>query len=190
MPESIRSFVALELPLELKFKLKDFLDELKKTAPKVKWVKSESIHITLKFLGNQPTEIIDKTMMQLMNVPKSITPFSLTTNNFGAFPGSKHPRVFWLGLNNKESEQLNQLQHRVENALQALGFEKEKRKFSAHLTLGRVKVQQNFTALWEVIEKTPFPVFSFEVNEFVLMRSILKPQGAVYRPLQKYSLQG
>lgn len=189
MPESIRSFVAVELPQELKKSLAAYLARLNETAPKVKWVKSESIHITLKFLGNQAPETVDRILPHLMEMPRQIAPITVSSGRFGAFPGRKNPRVFWLGLEDNRAQALTRLQHQVESSLQELGIEKDKRKFRAHLTLGRVKFAQDFDALWEWVENNPFPPCSFEVREFVLMRSILKPEGAVYRVLQKYSLQ-
>ena len=190
MTDTIRSFAAISLPENLKSKLEQYLLELKQIAPKVKWVRSESIHITLKFLGEQKSDLVDKVSMRLMDVPDSFSGISLSTGHFGAFPGEKRPRVFWLGINSTQMEKLLQLQRWVENELQVLGFEKEKRRFSPHLTLGRVKHPDDFSRLWKYAEENPFPELSFNVEEFYLMRSILKPTGAVYRPLQKYSLQG
>jgi len=186
LSEIIRSFVAIELPEALKKQLDAYIANLRPFAPKVKWVKSASIHLTLKFLGNQPAEIVDMVLTSLMHPPENLAPFRLAIRHFGAFSGRKHPRVFWLGL--EDQPKLIHLQQWVENTLEPLGFEKERRRFSAHLTLGRVKVPQDFSALWAFTDKNPFPPFSFIVNDFVLMRSLLKPAGAEYRVLQKYSL--
>ena len=189
MSDLIRSFVAIELPQDLKFELDKYIHKLRELAPKVKWVKAESLHLTLKFLGNVPAEIVDKSVIKLINLPETMLPFSLTTGHFGSFPSRSKPRVFWLGLYNQVEGQLERLHLWVDESMQALGFEKESRKFKPHLTLGRVKVREDFAELRDFVEKNPFPAFSFEVNEFVLMRSILSPQGARYRPIHKFSLQ-
>ncbi len=190
MPDIIRSFAAISLPDYLKSEIESYVERLRETAPGVKWVKTESIHITLKFLGEQKSEVIDNVSTRLMNVPESFSGITLTSGQFGAFPDEKKPRVFWLGINSSEMEKLLQLQRWIENELQPLGFEKEKRRFSPHLTLGRVKHPEDFSGLWDHVQQNAFPEISFDVKEFYLMRSILKPAGAVYTPLQKYSLQG
>jgi len=114
--------------------------------------------------------------------------FKITIRNFGAFPGKRSPRVFWLGVDSEPRESLFDLFVFIEDNLHSLGFEKEKRRFSPHLTLARVKKPERFDALWNFAEKHPFEPYSFEVKEFVLMQSFLKPDGAVYKPIQKYSL--
>ena len=186
MAEIIRSFAAVELPEALKEQMAAYIAALRPLAPNVKWVKCASFHLTLKFLGNQPAEKIDRVLTSLIRTPENLGPFGLSIRYFGAFPGRKQPRVFHLGL--EEQPKLNALQQWVEDTLAPLGFGKERRRFSAHLTLGRVKVVQDFSSLWAFADKNPFPPFSFAVKDFVLMRSLLKPGGAEYRVLQKYSL--
>lgn len=189
MSETIRSFLAIELPEFLKFKLDEFIRSLQAKTGKTKWVKDSNLHLTLKFLGNQPSEKIDALIPALVRGNPPLQPFRITTNKFGAFPGRQRPRVFWLGINAAPQDALADLRSWIENSLEPLGFEKETKPFRPHLTLGRSKIPEDFSTLWEYIAQHPFPPFSFEVNRFVLMRSILKPTGAEYRVLQKFSLQ-
>lgn len=190
MNELIRSFVAIELPAEIKTAIDSYIQQIRKLAPNIKWAKAASIHITLKFLGEQPPELIDKTLAGLLPVSEIASPFQLTVTQFGAFPNEKRPRVFWLGIESQPAEPLFTLQSWIEERLVPLGFEKERRRFSPHLTMARVKFPENFAALWSFVQANPFPAQSFAVHEIVLMRSLLKPSGAEYRPVQKYSLRG
>ena len=189
MPETIRSFLAIELPEFLKFKLAEYRHSLQSLAPKTKWSKEENLHLTLKFLGDQPAETIDALISGLVRGKAPVSPFRIKTAKFGAFPGKRRPRVFWLGTESSPQNVLRDLHNWIESNLEPLGFERETKPFRPHLTLGRSKIPEDFDALWEYAEAHPFPPFSFEVHHFVLMRSILKPSGAEYKTIQKFSLQ-
>lgn len=186
--EKIRSFVAIELPKELKKRIDDYQRQLKPLCRHTRWVKSDSLHITLKFLGEQEADLIQRVQQNLEHVSGVFSPFQITIKEFGAFPGKRNPRVLWLGVISEPLQQLYQLFQFVENDLHGLGFPKEKRRFSPHLTLARVKQPGNFEALWKFVQNNPFEPFPFEVKEIVLMRSFLKPQGTEYKALAKFSL--
>ncbi len=188
MYETIRCFVAIELPEKLKNDIDQYVTQLRPLAPKVKWVKAASMHITLKFLGNQPPTVVDAVIETLLTDLPDTPPFWLTVSGFGAFPNERRPRVFWLGIRSEPREPFYALQAAIEERLERMGIESEQRRFSPHLTLGRVKFPQDFTPLFDFAQRRPFPEFSFKVNRFVLMRSFLKPQGAEYRPLHVFSL--
>jgi len=188
MGELIRSFIAIELPPDLQQKIDDFNRGLKQAAPEIRWLSGRSIHITLKFLGEQPPERMNAVIPALMDVCDRFEPFQLTVSGFGAFPDEKRPRVFWLGVRSNPVPPLYALQNRIEEILLPLGFDRENRRFSPHLTLARVKFPGDFAHLWKYTATTPFPEYTFPVKEIVLMRSLLKPTGALYKPLQKYSL--
>ncbi len=188
MSRNIRCFFAIELPFELKERIAAFLSELKKHASGVKWVKSDALHITLKFMGNQPPEQVDKLVTTLLSNPLSVDGFGIRVEGFGAFPNKRRPRVFWLGVESLPRTPLYSLFEQLEQQLEPLGFERENRRFSPHLTLGRVKTPADFDRLWNWAEGNPFRTFQFEVESFVLMQSILKPSGAEYKLLQKYPL--
>ncbi len=186
--KTIRSFVAIELPEKLKEQIDAYQKNLKHFTRFVRWVNPQSLHITLKFLGNQETELINRVQENLQQVKGAFEPFKITVNQFGAFPGKRNPRVFWLGIKGEPLESLRNLFYFLENNLHSLGFSKETRPFSPHLTLGRVKSMERFDDLWDFVQKNSFVPFTFKVNEIVLMQSFLKPQGAVYKPIEKYGL--
>ncbi|APF20683.1 2'-5' RNA ligase [Caldithrix abyssi DSM 13497] len=187
--ETIRSFVAIELPADLKKQIDQYQRQLKPLCRHTRWVNSKGLHITLKFLGEQEPDLIDRVQQNLFHVQGAVKPFRLTVKNFGAFPGKRSPRVLWLGVVSQPLEAVHDLFQFIEENLHGLGFVKEKRRFSPHLTLARVKQPGRFDPLWEYVQKHPFEPYTFEVNKIVLMRSILKPQGAEYRPIATYSLR-
>ncbi len=186
--EEIRSFVAIELPQAVKERIEAYQKKLKRFTRHVRWVQVPSLHVTLKFLGNQPPEKVERVQENLLTLQDAFRPFTITINQFGAFPGKRNPRVLWLGVKSEPLEALFDLFQFLENNLHGLGFPKETRRFSPHLTLARVKAPERFAPLWDFVRENPFEPFSFKVDEIVLMRSFLKPQGAEYRPIRKYRL--
>jgi len=188
MAEIIRSFIAIELPPALIDRIDSYQKELKPFTRHVRWVKPAALHVTLKFLGEREKPLIDRVQQNLQTVSGAFRPFALTVNQFGAFPGKRNPRVFWLGIKSEPLELLPDLFHFLENNLQGLGFAKETRRFSPHLTLARVKQPERFDDLWTFVQSHPFEPFRFNVREIVLMQSFLKPQGAVYKAIEKFAL--
>ena len=190
MSEKIRSFIAIEIPENIRKDINRYIQELQKHAPKLKWVKPESLHITLKFLGEQDPQRIEQAIVNLTKLGNNLDGFDLSIKNFGAFPNEKRPKVLWLGLEAIPRESFFGLFNRIEDTLEGIGFEREQRKFSPHLTLARIKYPDNFSGLFEFVAKNPFETHTFSVDGFVLMRSFLKQSGAEYKVIQKYPLHG
>ena len=178
MNETIRCFIAIELPIEIKNQIESYIAELINLAPKLKWVKKEGLHITIKFLGNQSTQKIENMINVLLPLGQTCQPFKISIKNIGAFPNQRKPRVIWLGIEAEPRELFFQTHAWIQDKLEHIGFEKEQRKFSPHLTLARIKFPVDLNELWKFIDANPFPIQKFNVNEIVLMRSILKPSGA------------
>ena len=189
MSEMIRSFLAIELPDTLKFKISEYISALSDCTENVKWVNSNNLHLTLKFLGNQPEDKINRLIPCLIQAGNAVSSFQLKTSMIGAFPNTRKPRVLWLGAECDPKQNTQLLKNWIENTLEPIGLEKDDKKLKAHLTLGRVKYPEDYSSLWNYIEAHPFKPFSFEVKQFVLMRSILKPDGPKYSVLQKFSLR-
>ncbi len=189
MNETIRCFFAIPLPQELKDKIDLYISELKKIYPQVKWIKAGSLHITLKFLGNIDPGLVEEVSITAMDMPLIMNPFHIKIKGTGVFPNRHKPRIIWLGIQSIPHQPLYNLQESLETNLELLGFEKEKRRFNPHLTIGRVKMPTDFEQLWQYIDTSTFSSAEFEANEFLLMRSFLKPTGAEYRIIQKYPLR-
>ncbi|TFH02879.1 MAG: RNA 2',3'-cyclic phosphodiesterase, partial [Calditrichales bacterium] len=122
----------------------------------------------------------------LEDVSKLTKPFSLEIAGAGAFPGKNRPRVFWLGMSVEKESPLFGIQQWIEEAMAVLEFEKENRRFSPHLTLGRVKFNADFSGIFQYLEKHPFPSIAFTVDHVSLIQSHIKPSGAEYTMLSEY----
>ena len=182
--EQVRSFIAIELPDELKLGLSQLQAGLKLGKQSwVKWVDPYSIHLTLKFLGNIAVDRIGEITRAMETAAQGISPFHLEVKELGAFPNLKRVQVVWVGITG-EVDRLGQLQQRLESNLAPLGFAPESRPFTPHLTLARLRdraspdEQQRFGQL---IASTRFEAaYSVEVDAINLMRSQLTREGAIY----------
>jgi len=136
---NIRCFIALELSEELKTQICNIQKSFSKLAHGyVKWVAPQSVHLTLKFLGDIQVQTIDRIVSVLSGVAAKTTPFSLGTTNLGVFPNFNRPAVLWIGIDG-DIRSLLSLHAGIDTQLEPLGFHKEKRVFSPHLTLARLK---------------------------------------------------
>ena len=191
--EQIRSFIAIELPDEVKSVLAQLQAQLKtgKQLP-VKWADPYNIHLTLKFLGNIDVNKIREITGAIEAAAQGISPFHLEVKDLGVFPNFKRTRVVWVGVSG-EVAQLSQLQQRIESNLAPLGFAPESRSFTPHLTLARVREraspdeQQSFGQL---IASTKFEtVYGFSVDSINLMKSELTREGAIYSRIRSVKLK-
>jgi 2'-5' RNA ligase len=191
--EEIRSFIAMELPPEIKSTLARLQNQLKSSsrAP-VKWVDPDSIHLTLKFLGNIDTELIDKITVALEEACRGVHPFSLEISGLGVFPNERRVRVVWVGLAG-ETEKLGQLQKRVDDSLAPMGFRAEARPFTAHLTMARVREQatpDERQTLGRLVSGAAMESGgSLNVNAVHLMRSQLTREGPIYTRISSVALK-
>jgi RNA 2',3'-cyclic 3'-phosphodiesterase len=190
--EPIRSFIAIELPSQIKAALSRLQDNLRTSKnSSVKWVDPEGIHLTLKFLGNVDEAEISALNKALSEAVRGVASFHLELGGPGAFPSSQAPRVVWVGVEG-EIEPLRTLHNSIDRVLTPLGFPPEKRAFSPHLTLGRVREEilpgerrrlgENVVGLKTGVK------LSFKVESINLMRSKLTREGAVYSCLASFAL--
>jgi len=190
--EQIRAFVAIELPDEIKHHLTQVGKILRRDRESfVKWADSDGIHLTLKFLGDIPSDQVANVSSAIESGAKGIVPFSLELQQTGAFPNLRSPRVAWVGVGGNLAD-LYKLQKNIETALQPLGFSPEKRQYSAHLTLGRVRErasQSQRADLGKALQtmKINDPA-AFRVERVSLLQSKLTPGGAVYSRLAGFAL--
>jgi len=185
----IRSFLAVELPKEIIGKLGGVQDDLKPSGPYVKWVRPESIHLTLKFFGNIEEKIIDNISLVVKGVTSNTNVFNLEVIDIGVFPNMSRPKVIWVGVKFSDGT-LDILQKEVGAGLEKIGFEHEGREFNPHLTLGRVKSLKEKRRLVEQIERFEgCELGSFKVEYLSLLKSDLRPTGAVYTKLRTFPLK-
>lgn len=190
MTEQIRTFVAIPLPAAVIEELGKLVSRIKPLAGNVKWVRPQSIHLTLKFLGNLSPEGLARVFAG-MNLAFNPAPpvFKLQTGGVGTFPNPRRPRVLWVGVNEGGTGALIGLQKAIESALADQGFVREDRKFSPHLTMARIKVPGGLEKMMEVFTAYSFPAIEFPVREVHVMRSDLKPEGAIYTVQKTYYLK-
>ncbi|MBN2097392.1 MAG: RNA 2',3'-cyclic phosphodiesterase [Candidatus Omnitrophica bacterium] len=185
--ETIRAFIALELTAEIQKQLGQIQDELRKADADVKWVKPEGIHLTLKFLGNISLKMAEEIKPVIDQITKEQRAFPLSISQVGAFPKVEYPRVIWVGIEQGKDETVK-LAQSLEQRLIQLGFLPEQRRFSPHLTLGRVRSNQNRQQLKELLQTAKCPESTMPAEKVILFKSTLTPQGAIYQPLHQADL--
>ena len=166
------------------------LDDLKNTDADLKLVEPENIHLTLKFLGEIDEKMVDEIAGVMEKSVKEVSPFRIKLRGVGVFPSMDYMRVVWIGIEN--AEKLGIIVGRLENDLSNLGFKKEKRRFSPHMTIGRVKSPRNKEILQNFLKENREKDFGeLEVKCIRLKKSVLTPKGPEYStvkevPFQKY----
>ena len=190
----IRTFVAVDLPQPLRIRLGEEIERLARLVGRdvVRWVRPSGIHLTLKFLGDVDPGRPDELVAAIRSAAVGRGPFSVDVGGVGCFPGPHRPRVVWMGIE-EPSGVLARIQSDLEAALGPLGFPPEDRKFSPHLTLGRVRREARpveAAKVGAILVGSPMvSMGEIEVREITLFRSQLKPGGAVYTPLGVVGLE-
>lgn len=180
----MRLFIAVDLPNEVREELANVQHALRPLADSARWVAPESIHITLKFLGEVPEKRLDDVTGALAGL--SWKPFTVTVRGVGFFPGNRSPRVFWAGM---EAPTMQGLAEELDSRMERLGFEKEKRAFRPHITLARAGDTRIDSALVTGAAQYEEHDFgSFTADRVFLFRSTLKPAGSVYEKLKEFLL--
>ena len=188
--EKVRTFVAIKLTPEIISNIGRVQEELKRTDAQVRWVKPENIHLTLKFLAHVTPEELEKAKITTKKTIGPFAPFEMSVASLGAFPRMKYPRVIWVGID-KGREELKRMASHLEEELAIVGFAKEKRPFSPHLTLGRVKSSKGRERLVEAFTKLKASnLGNMRVTQISIMKSELKPQGPIYTSLEEIVLGG
>jgi len=193
----MRIFAGLDIPIEIRGAISQYVDEFRRVAPDAKWVKPESYHVTLKFIGEWKREV--REVISALETIQSPT-IDVAFRNTGFFPNPKSPRVFWVGI--ETDAMLPRLAKQVDQACSKLGIESEDRTYSPHLTLARSgsgsprpkrdgPLAPAMRRLAERIAGLPAPDFgTMHATEFFLYESKLSPGGAQYTKLKNFALTG
>jgi 2'-5' RNA ligase len=189
MAALLRAFVAVEIPHEVRAALETVQERLRQRSVRARWVRSASMHLTLKFLGDTPADRVADISDALQAAARGHIAFSLTATGIGVFPGLRRPRVIWAGLCGAIAR-LADLQRSIEDGLAARGVQRETRRFSGHLTIGRFSEPAPAERLAEALKIFAGERFGeFTVREITLFQSELKPSGAVYTALARVQLE-
>lgn len=195
----MRLFVALDIDDAIRERITRFLDGIRNFAPDARWMKPQSLHVTLKFIGEQPDAAVESIKQALQTLSASST--AIHFSGYGFFPTPRSARVFWIGMD--AGPELARLASMVDDRLALLGIPKEERPYSPHLTLARGagasgsprrnkldKPNAAFQPLQQRLSSLPTPEFgTMTPREFFLYQSQLSPKGSKYTKLAAFPLQ-
>jgi RNA 2',3'-cyclic 3'-phosphodiesterase len=196
----MRLFIALDIDDEIRERIAHFMEGVSGFAPDARWVKRESLHVTLKFIGEQPEEMVERIKHALGTVSEAASPIHF--RGYGFFPTPKSARVFWVGM--EADSHLAALAAAIDAKMPPLGIPKEARAFSPHLTLARGggggsgsprwrkgdAPNRTFKLLQDKLSALPEPEFgTMTARAFFLYQSRLSPKGSSYTKLAKFALQ-
>ena len=193
----MRLFIALDIDEEIRARIARFMEGARAFAPDARWVHPESLHVTLKFIGEKPESAVEQIKQALGAI--SSTALEIQFRDYGFFPSAKSPRVFWVGI--QAGPELATLASAVDDKVAALGIPKEEHAFSPHLTLARAGgsgsprrrkgdgPSRSFQHLQEKLAALPKPEFgTMLAREFFLYQSQLSPKGSKYTKLARFHL--
>jgi 2'-5' RNA ligase len=194
----MRLFIAVDIDDAIRERIARFVDGVQGFSPEARWVKAESLHVTLKFIGEQPEPAVAQIKQEIAAMAAGAA--EIQFRGYGFFPTAKSPRVFWIGL--EADAQLSALAAAIDDKMAALGIPKEDRAFSPHLTLARAGggsgaprrrkgdgPNRTFQRLQEKLSDLPTPEFgTMTAREFFLYQSQLSPKGSKYTKLAGFAL--
>lgn len=186
----IRTFIAIELAEQVRQKIDRETEGLRRAAPLVKWSHKDNLHVTLRFLGNVKENDLEELFDAVEEAVEKVEPFTVALRGVGAFPNWRYPRVVWAGIKDGAEETI-ELAGYVEEGCVEIGYEREKRAFRPHLTLGRVKEPGHGHGLNEaagILGEASFGIV--DVDEVVVFMSSLRRTGPVYSPMARFPLLG
>jgi 2'-5' RNA ligase len=197
----MRIFIGIDLAPDVQARIERFIEGVQGFAPDARWVRPESLHITLKFIGEQPPEQVEAVAESLRQIDGSA--FDIRVSGYGFFPTAKAPRVFWIGI--QAGWQLADLAKKIDETVAALGIPREERPYSPHLTLARGGGERSSgspkwskgdgpNAMFSALEKrlqsmNEIDFGNITADEFILYQSQLSPGGSKYTKLHRFSLQ-
>jgi 2'-5' RNA ligase len=193
----MRLFVALDIDDAIRQRIQRFMEGVSGFAPEARWVRPESLHVTLKFIGEKPNPAVEEIRRALSGVRSES--IELSFRGYGFFPTAKAARVFWVGI--ESGPQLVSLAKAIDETTFALGIPKEGHPFAAHLTLARGggragaprgekgdTENKNFQRLQEKLAALPGPVFgTMATREFFLYQSQVAPGGSRYTKIARFA---
>ncbi|MBS4027756.1 MAG: RNA 2',3'-cyclic phosphodiesterase [Ignavibacteriales bacterium] len=183
----IRTFIAFDTSPSVKNEIIRLQNILREADADVRWEQEEKLHVTLKFLGDIEEKFLPQLTATLETVTNKFSPFEIEYTTIGCFPNTKEPRVIWVGCRDVPQSVIR-LQREIETQLAPFGYEIEKRKFSPHITFGRIKGIKNIFHLLQSIENLTFSPQKMQCAEILLMKSVLHSYGSIYSPLKVFPL--
>jgi RNA 2',3'-cyclic 3'-phosphodiesterase len=193
---NVRTFIAIELPDQLRQQMAAIRRSFSGREHTLKWVAPAAMHITVKFLGDIARTRIDDVQAGMIQAASTVPPFSLQVSGFGCFPNPRTPRVLWAGISDGDGKRaLCALFERIEGALASRGFSRDERSFSPHITLARTRdtistaERRAVGEMFEQAQRVHDVSASLDVLHVTLMQSELSRIGPVYTPLARVLLE-
>ena len=188
-PATWRIFCALDIPDEVRQRIREHVNRLIRTNPEVRasWTNPDNIHLTIKFLGNIAVARVPTISEAAAGATNQLSSFTLQISSCGVFPSPSHAKVLWIGVNDS-SGMLSELRQRLELECEKRGFPIEERAFKPHLTLARLRGGNNTRALVDAHLAADFPAQTVTVNELIVFRSELSSHGAKYTAISKHPI--
>jgi len=186
--KKLRVFIAIDFAEDVKNKILELINHTEQNLGKIKWVKKDNIHITLKFLGYVHQDKIKDISCKLKKIASNIRPFKISLSDIGIFPNNRYPKIIWIGISDID-EKLEILSSKLNIELQTLDFKKEERKFHPHITIGRVKNIKDKIAFADYLRDVEFHSKTININEIFLYKSTLTAKGPIYSVISKHNLK-
>lgn len=185
-----RIFVAVDISDEARRKVSAYTETLRHDFRQVRvgWEKPEKLHLTLRFLGETSENQFGELKSFVQKISSEITNFGLKISETGVFPNAGNPRVLWIDIKDKDGN-LAKINNLIETECERIGFDREKRKFVPHLTIGRVREPNRARDLGQKHLQNKFEPVEFEVSEIVIYESKLLATGSVYSVVSKHKLK-
>jgi len=183
----MRSFIAINLPDTVKADIEAIIDRLGPAGPPARWVPATNLHLTVKFLDEITAEQVQPITDAIARAGTGTPPFEIRLGGFGVFPNERKARVFWIAIESG-FDILRPLARTIDDQLAELGFAREERPFSAHITLARLRDPGPADRLVKAASHVDYHSDPIPVTQIDLMRSILSPKGAAYSILSTVPL--
>ena len=190
--KTLRAFVAVELPMAVAPACAAARRRLAGLDARLRWVRPEGMHLTLKFLGDVSVELVPEIEAAMDSAADEMAPFDLSLGDAGVFPNPRATRVLWVGVAG-DLDRLGRLQRRVEGSLAELGFRPERRRFNPHITAGRLRdsvSNADRRRVTEALLSHEYERPMIRVERISLIRSTLHPDGAIYESIYSVGLGG
>ena len=183
----MRSFIAINLPEAVKREIDSIVERLLPVGPPARWVPASNLHLTLKFLDEISPDQVMPIRGAITMASTTVQPFDIRLGGFGVIPNERKARVFWIGIESG-FETMRNLAREIDRATTPLGFPREEREFSAHVTLARFREPGPTGNLMKAALHEPYNSETFRVGSIELMKSVLSSKGAEYSILESVRL--
>ena len=183
----IRTFLAVPLPNEVKGKKNMFFSTIDHSNVQINWIKSQNLHLTLKFIGYTPENMFGEIVSELSEIFKNQKPFSISVKDTGCFPFPERPSTLWMGIDGNTNP-LKNLVLNIENTMEKLGFPRSYKKFYPHITIARIKYPQKLTPDIQIFLKSHYDPIDLTIDRVQFLASELLKTGTLYSTIKSFPL--